>query len=144
MIRTYIAAVSQFAVIRFKNYAPLLLTLLTVALSNGWHLPVVQGFAWVRMFHVYSEKVSAAEAIDIIISGKEPCCICDFVQSCKTENQKTWSHWQSQKSILIVNWDQAPQVIRSRMQPSENESYRYYVPVRFEERETPPPKATLV
>jgi hypothetical protein len=125
------------------KHVAVIIAFVTVALSNGWHLPIIQGYAWIQMFKVYSEKVSTGEALEIIFSGKEPCCICDFVNSCKTENEKAWNQWHSQKMILLLKMDPGTLLLSLATGQETMVEYQRYHPLRFEDKEAPPPKHLL-
>jgi hypothetical protein len=129
-----------------KNLAKQLavsIALLTVALSNGWHLPLIQGFAWVQMYNIYTETISSAEAINIILSGEEPCCLCQFVQGCKKENQKSWTHWQSQKLVLILKMSNPPSLSPAPRSTPWQTLEETPVLTFYEDQDTPPPKELL-
>jgi hypothetical protein len=95
------------------------------------------------MFNVYSEKVPAGEAWEIIFSGKEPCCICDFVTTCKKENENAWNQWQSQKLVLILKQDRQALAQSPANGKSHVVESGWNHPRRFEDLKTPPPKAIL-
>ena len=49
--------------------------------ANGALWNVVQVVAWVKMFHDYSETMSATKALEITFDGSAPCNLCHMSQN---------------------------------------------------------------
>lgn len=60
---------------KFKSTLALL-AMLSIALSNGFHVVALQGVAWVKMYSEYSEILSSSDALELTFSGQEICGIC--------------------------------------------------------------------
>jgi len=65
------------------------LALFVIALTNGWHLAPIQGFAWLSMAVESSESETFAEALKSAMDGREMCGICQYVVEQKAETDES-------------------------------------------------------
>lgn len=61
-----------------------LIVLFNIGFSNGFHVVALQGVAWVKMYTEYNEVLSAKDALDITLSGKEICGICQTAEEIRS------------------------------------------------------------
>lgn len=127
---------------QLATYTTFFLALLAVAFSNGWHLPVIQGIGWVQMYHSYRDLMPAAEAIEIVVGGEQPCTLCKYVQNSNPVQENDWSNWQVHKLNLILSID-CTDLFSPPTGETHTSSYFYYPAIYFEEKESPPPKHLL-
>jgi hypothetical protein len=128
----------------FSKYLVALMAVTAVITSNGWHLPIVQGVAWVNMYGDYRESMSAEEALDAVVGGDSLCNLCQYVQNSNPSQEEESPYWQSEKSNpLIVSSDNRPRI--KPLQPTVHHTdYHLRMIIRRDEKESPPPKTVLV
>ena len=120
------------------------MALLAVTYSNGWHLPIVQGIAWLNMYDEYREDLPASEALEEILSGENLCNLCQYVRSSNPAQEEQDLYGQSDKSNPLIAFVDAQPTITPRSHFAHHTIYTYVVKTRWEDREIPPPKGLLV
>lgn len=76
------------------------LALIIIALTNGWHLAPIQGFAWLSMAVESSESESFTEALKSAMDGREMCGICQYIVEQKAETDDSeFGYWN-----MIPKW----------------------------------------
>ena len=120
------------------------LALLAVIIINGWHLAIVQLYAWSSMAWSNSQTMEISPAIIKALDGREMCGICEFVIEKKSdENTNSFAYWQVMTKILVVFifarsiLPQRPKYSVSTV--SEQRSFRQCI----SEFPTPPPRFAL-
>jgi hypothetical protein len=108
--------------------------------GGNWYL--LQGIAWVKMIHDYSQFVPLTEAVGMTLSGKYPCALCQALAEKKpSENNQTWLVEKYEKKFF------PPIAVTAAKEPAEV-SLDYFVPAdhvltRAETPPTPPPRLSL-
>ncbi len=115
-----------------------------VITSNGWHLPFVQSVAWINMYGEYREGMTAEEALDAAIGGEKLCNLCQYVQSSNPtqEEENLFSQTDKSNPLMLGLFSSPP--ICPPLQIDHHSDYSFLMAFRWEEKETPPPKAVLV
>ncbi|MEM9158336.1 MAG: hypothetical protein AAGB46_04745 [Verrucomicrobiota bacterium] len=75
--------------------------LLAVIIINGWHLAIVQLYAWGNMAWNNSQSMEISPAIVKALDGRELCGICEFVIE-KNNETNTFAYWQVMTKVLIL------------------------------------------
>lgn len=70
-----------------RNLAALLL--LAIVWVNGFHVFTLQAVAWTKMYQEYASLMSAAEALDFTISGKDLCGVCLVAEDLRSDMDET-------------------------------------------------------
>ncbi len=93
------------------------LALLIIALTNGWHLAPIQGFAWLSMAVESSESETFTEALRSAMDRREMCGICQYVVEQKAElDESEIGYWN-----MIPKWLlSAPIIGRISLAPPQN------------------------
>lgn len=60
--------------------------------ANGALWNVVQVVGWVKMFHDYSERMSASKALEITFDGSAPCNLCHISQTAEDTARQQAPH----------------------------------------------------
>ncbi len=133
-----------FFVKPLSKYVAVIMAFTAVVTSNGWHLPIVQGVAWANMYGDYIESMSTEEALEAVLGGESLCNLCQYVQNSNPTQEEESPHWQSGKSNpLIVGSDNRPR-INPLPRTAHDADYHLRMIIRWEEKESPPPKPVLV
>jgi hypothetical protein len=108
--------------------------------GGNWYL--LQGIAWIKMIHDYSQFVPVTEAVGMTLSGHYPCALCQALAEKKqSENNQACPVEKYEKKffpLIAVNADKGPAA----------ESLNYFVPpdhflTRAETPPAPPPRLSL-
>ncbi|MDX6766157.1 MAG: hypothetical protein SFU85_05160 [Candidatus Methylacidiphilales bacterium] len=121
-----------------RVYASILLT--AFVLSCGGHWVVLQGVAWVNMVREYSEHVPVARAIEMTLSGKFPCKMCQAIAEKKQQEKEKSDHGKLpdlKKDFLLAT---APVVVRPAPSPWTYPVIEEYAPLVSGTPPTPPPR----
>lgn len=86
----------------FIQKACLVALLLCTLFANGWHVLILQGYGWSRMFLEYSKSLPTADAIELTFSGKEVCGICESVQRLQAACDETTAFWLKVFKLNLV------------------------------------------
>ena len=118
-----------------------IIVLAAFVFSCGGQWYVLQGVAWVKMLHDYSQMVPFTEAVSMTFSGKYPCEICKALAEKKqAENDKICSLDKLEKKFF-------PPVALALAKPVATVvQYRDVVnffPDRADSPPTPPPRSAL-
>src|SRR5688572_7907469 len=62
--------------------------IMTLLVSMGGHLALLQTIAWGNMLADFSSETSLVEAMDKTFSGEHPCPLCKVVKKSKSEEEK--------------------------------------------------------
>ena len=118
-----------------------LVVLAAFVFSCGGQWYALQGVAWVKMLHDYSQVVPFPEAVSMTFSGQYPCEICKAIAEKKNSEQ--------QKSFVLEKYDKKffPPLAVAIAPPAEN-SVQYanratFFSSRTETPPTPPPRSVL-
>jgi hypothetical protein len=135
---------SVYSVKALSKYLAALMAITAVVTSNGWHLPIIQSVAWISMYGDYRESMSAEDALDAALGGESLCNLCQYVQNSNPTQEEESPYWQSEKSNpLIVGSDNKPR-IKPLPRTAHLSDYHLRMIIRWEEKESPPPKPVLV
>ena len=120
---------------------PHLIVLAAFVFSCGGQWYVLQGIAWVKMLHDYSQMVPFTEAVSMTFSGQYPCAICKAIaEKKKSENDKICSLEKVEKKFFppveVV-------LLRPQAVPLAYPGYLTSLQARSEPPPTPPPRLAL-
>ena len=119
-----------------------LIILAAFVFSCGGQWYVLQGVAWIKMIHDYSQVVSFTEAVSMTISGKYPCEICRAIDEKKqAADDKLCSLEKFEKKFF------PPATVAISRPAPEMASYSVKAQAcstRTEPPPTPPPRFVLV
>lgn len=118
-----------------------IMVLAAFVFSCGGQWYVLQGVAWAKMLHDYSQMVPFTEAVSMTFSGKYPCEICKAIAEKKqSENDKICSLEKYEKKFF-------PQVAVALLNPGaasfQHVGYLNSLQTRSESPPTPPPRQVL-
>ena len=119
------------------------MTITAVVTSNGWHLPVVQGIAWINMYGDYRESMSAEEAFEATVGGDYLCNVCKYVRTNNPSQEEEGRFLQRDKVNPLIAITTKQTTIRPRSRTTHQTDYRLALILRWEELDTPPPKIVL-
>ena len=109
--------------------------------SCGGQWYVLQGIAWVKMLHDYSQMVPLTEAVSMTFSGQYPCAICKAIAEKKqSDDGKILSFDKYEKKFI------PPIAVALGFPPVAEFEYTDYLsprPSRSEPPPTPPPRQAL-
>jgi len=118
-----------------------LIVLAAFVFSCGGQWYVLQGIAWIKMIHDYSQVTSLGEAVSMTFSGKYPCEICKAIAEKKqAANDKLCSIEKHEKKFF------APVTATISRPPSGaifHASHLSHLETRTEPPPTPPPRFVL-
>jgi hypothetical protein len=118
-----------------------LIVLAAFILSCGGQWYVLQGVAWIKMLHDYSQMVPFTEAVSMTFSGKYPCEICKAIAEKKqAENDKLCSLEKFEKKFF------PPMAIGPIRPDAISFPYRdlvNFLSTRSDSPPTPPPRCAL-
>ncbi len=80
-----------------------IIALIVIAITNGWHLAPIQGYAWLTMAieDTHSETFSAA--LQSAVAGKELCGICHYVvEQKKDSSENNLGYWNLMPKWLLA------------------------------------------
>lgn len=118
-----------------------ILVLAAFVFSCGGQWYVLQGIAWVKMIHDYSQIVPLTEAVNMTFSGKYPCPICKALAEKKqSENNKICDVEKYTKKFF------APLAVATVVPSATSFQYANFsdhLLTRTESPPTPPPRTLL-
>jgi hypothetical protein len=110
-----------------------LIVLAAFVFSCGGQWYVLQGIAWIKMIHDYSQAVPVAEAVSMTFSGQYPCVICKAIAEKKqAASDKLCSIEKYEKKFF------AP-VTATLSRPGATPIFHFVRPSFLEARDEPPP-----
>jgi hypothetical protein len=118
-----------------------IIVLAAFVFSCGGEWYVLQGIAWIKMIHDYSQMVPLAQAVSMTVSGQYPCEICKAIAEKKqAENDKLASFAKYEKKFFPP--------VEIALAPPQADSISYFVRspslrTRSETPPTPPPRLVL-
>lgn len=118
-----------------------IIVLAAFVFSCGGQWYVLQGVAWVKMLHDYSQMVPFTEAVSMTFSGQYPCEICKaLAEKNQAENDKICSLDKFEKKLF-------PSVALSPAKPNATAVHYLGIVSFFSDRTdsppTPPPRRAL-
>ena len=118
-----------------------LLVLAAFLFSCGGQWYALQGIAWVKMIHDYSQSVPLAEAVGMTFSGDFPCAICKAISEKKqSENNKICSLEKYEKKFFPP---EAASMVEPAVSGWEYPAFSEHLLTRAEPPPTPPPRTAL-
>jgi hypothetical protein len=110
--------------------------------SCGGQWYALQGVAWIKMIHDYSQMVPFTEAVGMTLSGKYPCPICKEIAEKKSSEQ--------QKSLAFDKYEKKftpPLTMTLTLRPTfsliRHAGYLSSLASRTEAPPSPPPRSAL-
>ncbi|MCE0521608.1 MAG: hypothetical protein LV480_01710 [Methylacidiphilales bacterium] len=118
-----------------------LIVLAAFVFSCGGQWYVLQGVAWIKMVHDYSQMVPFTKAVSMTLSGQYPCAICKAIAEKKqAENDKICSLDKYAKKFF-------PPIAVTLVRPDgtsiQYAGYLSSLQTRAETPPTPPPRQAL-
>jgi hypothetical protein len=118
-----------------------LVVLAAFVFSCGGQWYVLQGIAWIKMIHDYSQMVPLAQAVSMTFSGQYPCEICKAIsEKQQSQDNKICSLEKFEKKFF-------PPVAAMSARPSvatiQFPSRDFFLRFRSEAPPTPPPRLSL-
>jgi hypothetical protein len=118
-----------------------LVVLVAFVFSCGGQWYALQGVAWIKMIHDYSQTASFTEAVSMTLSGHYPCEICKAIAEKKqAENGKICSLEKFDKNFVPPLAVELP---LPAIAPLQYASDPYSLQFRTEPPPTPPPRPAL-
>ncbi|HEY0256657.1 MAG TPA: hypothetical protein VGC39_04365 [Candidatus Methylacidiphilales bacterium] len=118
-----------------------LIVLAAFILSCGGQWYLLQGVAWIKMIHDYSQMVPLGEAVSMTFSGQYPCALCKAIaekQAAENDQLLTIEKFKKQQ-IATASIAVPPRNVATFSYPDFGPSLRF----RSEPPPTPPPRLAL-
>lgn len=85
----------------FNRFIGILL-LATIGFSSGLHVVVFQMYGWARMYVEYSGYMSSEEALELALSGKELCGVCEAADKVRNQMEHNFSDFISASLSVVL------------------------------------------